>query len=305
LDAKKIVSWVGTGLMLVSLWFITRRLAMYGVDFSLLTSPIVVLGLFAVAAAEGVAMFGAAFNFRELLKNTSGALVDKPLAAVVYLTANLYKYIPGGIMMIAGRHKMVMETRGLSHKKLVFSTVLEGVLYIVGALVVIGVFAFSYLSGYFSRMERLPLFVLVAGGLFVVFAAVSAAKIFLKDTEILKPAVFAKHFGFAVGLMFLWGFTFLLTLVLLGQPMNSGLAANIIGLYLLAWVVGFAAPGAPSGFGVREALMLVFLDGMVYTEILIAAMVLHRVITVGGDLIGYAIAVMYQKYAEEQVLQNA
>jgi uncharacterized membrane protein YbhN (UPF0104 family) len=303
MDKKKLVSWLGTVLMLVSVGFIARRLAAYGIDFSLLTSPLVVAGLFAVAFSEGIAMFFAAFNFRALLKNASGVAVEKPLAVTVYLVSNLYKYIPGGVMYVAGRHRMAVETEGLSHAKVAFSTVVEGVLYIVGALIVALVLAFDFSTLYARELGILPI-VLLLVGLFVVLAGPLVyyfrhrIKAFLSTVEIFNFSVFAKRFGFSLGLMFLWGITFLLTLMLLGQPVTASLAPTIVGLYLLAWVAGFLAPGAPSGLGVREAVMLMFLGGIIYTDILLAAMVIHRVITVGGDLFGYLLAMGYAKSKE-------
>ncbi|MCL1884144.1 MAG: lysylphosphatidylglycerol synthase domain-containing protein [Defluviitaleaceae bacterium] len=304
---KKIVSWLGTILMIVSLGFIARRLMEYGIDFSLLTSPIIVAGLLAVAFAEGIAMFGAAFNFRALLKNASGVLVEKPLAAVVYLTSNLYKYIPGSVLYVAGRHRIAVETKGLTHAKLAFSTIVEGVFYVVGALIVAIIFAFDYSHNYIRQLEILPLVMLVIG-IVVVIAAPPIYLLrhriekFLSTIEIFKFSVVVKRFGFALGLMFLWGITFLFTLMLLGQPMSATLAPAVIGLYLLAWLAGFLTPGAPSGLGVREAVMLMFLGGLVYTEILLAAMVIHRVITVAGDIFGYLIAIVYEKAAKERAL---
>lgn len=300
IGAKKLVSYAGTLLMLVSIGFIARQLAAYGIDFSLLSSAAVVAGLFAVAFAEGVAMFGASFNFRALLRNVSGVAVEKPLAVIVYLTSNLYKYIPGGVMYVAGRHRMAVETENLRHTKLAFSTVIEGVMYGLAALIVALSLAFENSVDYARDLEILPLVLLIPGIALLVIAPpayIFRKKIveFWQTVKVFKFTVLAKRFGFALGMMFLWGVTFLLTLTLLGQPMTPTLAPTIVGLYLLAWLAGFLTPGAPSGFGVREAVMMLFLDGLVYTEILLAAMVIHRVVTVVGDLCAYALGLAYEK----------
>ena len=148
IDAKKIISWAGTLLMVVSFGFIAQRFRTYGIDFSWLNSPWVVIGLLAVAFGEGIAMVGASLNFRALVKNISGVIVARPLAMGVYLLSNLYKYIPGGVMYVAGRHRMVVETKTLTHSKLVFATIMEGVLIVIGALIVALVLSFDHTATY-------------------------------------------------------------------------------------------------------------------------------------------------------------
>jgi len=296
-------------LMVVSLGFIARRFVVAGVDFSWLTSPWVVVGLFAVAFTEGLAMIVTSLNFRGLLKNISGVLVAKPLAMTVYLVSNLYKYIPGGVMYVAGRHRMVVETEDLTHGKLAFSTVVEGALIAIGALLIALTFSFEFAVEHMRQSDILSI-VLIVIMVLLVAATVplyifrkrvfTAVKKFWATVELFKPLVLIKRFVFAVVLMFLWSFTFLLTIMLLGQPVTMEIALPIMGLYLLSWLSGFLAPGAPSGIGVREFVMLTFLGGLVNESILLAAMVIHRIVTMTGDVSAYGLALAYEKYAKRE-----
>ncbi|MCL2217953.1 MAG: hypothetical protein FWB91_13180 [Defluviitaleaceae bacterium] len=313
INSKKIVSWAGTLLMLVSLGFIARRFIAYGIDFSWLASPWVVTGLLAVAAGEGIAMMGASLNFRALVRNVSGVTVARPLAVSVYLLSNLYKYIPGGVMYVAGRHKMVVDTKTLTHSKLVFSTVLEGAMIAIAAILVALLLSFNYTTTYILNLytyDIMPFIFLAVGvillagvlPLYIFWGKISTAvRKFMETVEILKLSVLVKRFGVALLLMFLWGSTFMLTLRLLGQPMTSGLAVTIVGLYLLAWLAGFLTPGAPSGFGIREAVMMMFLSGLVYDDILLAALIMHRVVVMIGDVLAYCLGLAYVKFSEKGV----
>jgi len=311
-NAKKIISWGGSLLMIVSFIFIAQRFRDYGMDFSWLTSPTIVLGLLAVAVGEGMAMVAASLNFRAILKNVSGITVKRPLAMVVYLMSNLYKYIPGGVMYVAGRHKIVVETKGLTHPKMIFATIFEGALFVIATVVVALTLSFDYSLSYLrvqieDNSDFLPILMLIVG---LVFLAViipiyifrkkigDKLKKFWESVEILKPSVIIKRFSFALLIMFLWGTTFMLTLWFLGQPMSISLMSAIIGLYLLSWLAGFLTPGAPSGFGIREAVMMMFLTGLVYYDILLAALIVHRVVTMAGDIFGYLIGLGYSKIAK-------
>jgi uncharacterized membrane protein YbhN (UPF0104 family) len=110
------------------------------------------------------------------------------------------------------------------------------------------------------------------------------------NMETINLAVIAKRLSFPIVLMFFYSLTFLMTLMLLGQEVTFELGFAIIGLYLLAWLAGFITPGAPSGLGVREMVMMMFLGDFVSVTILTAAMVIHRLLTVAGDIGAYVFA---------------
>jgi len=306
IDAKKLVSFVGTLLMILSIFFVVQRLRATGggddgIDFALLTSPWIIAGLLFVATTEGLGILAAGLNFRALLRNVSGIAVDRILAVKVYTESNVYKYIPGGVMYVAGRNRLAVEVKALSHGKVVLSTILEGVAMVVGVIVVAVVFAFEHSVSYIRTLE-IPTFVFVLLGL-VLLSVIptiyclrhrirSGIKKLTDNTETISWFVIVKRLGFSVLLMFLYSGTFLMTLMLMGQSMTFELGFAIIGLYLLSWLAGFMTPGAPSGLGIREAVMMMFLTGFVDDSILISAMVMHRVLTVMGDVFAYVIALL-------------
>ena len=295
---KKIVSFFGTLFMLVALVFLWQNLNRYGMDFSLLGSPLILGGLVFVAVVEGIGIVLASVNYHAIIKNVSGIKANRVFSMLAYTVANLYKYIPGGIMYVVGRNRIAVETDGLSHSKVAFATVVEGVSIILGAVLIAAVFSFESLY-IFTRNLDIADEVAITAAALVVFVVASAycfrqklepiARRFLSTVELLKPMIVIKRMGFALILMFVWGLSFAATMFLLGQPMTVSLTFALVGLYLLAWLVGFMTPGAPSGLGIREAIMLMFISGMVYESILLSAIVVHRVIAVAGDLFAYVI----------------
>jgi len=66
---------------------------------------------------------------------------------------------------------------------------------------------------------------------------------------------------------------------------------------MLSWVAGFLTPGAPSGLGVREVVLLMFMGSTLNEGILISAMVMHRMLTVMGDVAAYGMALTYAQLA--------
>lgn len=56
-------------------------------------------------------------------------------------------------------------------------------------------------------------------------------------------------------------------------------------VFSLSWVLGFLVPGAPAGFGAREGVMLVLLQGSADNETVVAFILMARVVTMLGDVI--------------------
>ena len=296
--------------MIISLIFVAQRLYSTaggegGIDFSLLTSPWVIGGLLFVATAEGLGIMAAGLNFRALVANVSGVVVTKVLALKVYTESNVYKYIPGGVMYVAGRNRLAVEVEALQHSKILVATVLEGVCMVVGVIVVAAIFARSHAISLIRYLDILPIAILILGLVVLVAAPIvyllrhrigGGLKKLTSNMQTISWPIIAKRQGFSIILMFLYSVTFLMTLTLMGQTMTPSLGFAIIGLYLLAWLAGFITPGAPSGLGIREAVMVMFLTGFVYDDILVAAMVMHRVLTVLGDVMAFLAAWAISKF---------
>ena len=58
----------------------------------------------------------------------------------------------------------------------------------------------------------------------------------------------------------------------------------------MAWLAGLLTPGAPAGIGVRELVLVLLLKGIVPEAELLLAVLLSRLVTVGGDLLFYLVA---------------
>ncbi len=77
----------------------------------------------------------------------------------------------------------------------------------------------------------------------------------------------------------------------IGLPAEAGFAA-VTGAFALSWVLGFLAPGAPAGLGVREGVMALLLAGTAPQEQLVGFVLLARVATMAGDAACFAIGWM-------------
>jgi len=304
LTKTQIVSVVGTLLMVASLVFLGRRLfldhAVADFDLSLLLTRSVIIGLIVVSIMEGIGIVMATFNYRALVRNVSGVLVTKPLALVVYAISNLYKYIPGGVMYVVGRNRLAVETEELSHSKVALATVLEGMIIAISAIIIILFTVLDHAVYYLRQVEWPPALVIVLIAIVVLGGSAlfsfrhkikKGLKKLFDHMQVLSIPVLLKRCGFGLLIMALWGGTFLVTLMVLGQPLEPGQGPTVIGLFLLSWLAGFLTPGAPSGLGIREVVLLMFMGDILNEEILFAAMLMHRVVVAAGDIIAYGFGV--------------
>lgn len=80
----------------------------------------------------------------------------------------------------------------------------------------------------------------------------------------------------------------LVALSLSGHTAGEAGPVFFIGAFAASWVLGFLAPGAPAGLGVREALLAVWFGGVLAPADAVALIVMLRIATTFGDLLNFA-----------------
>ena len=310
IDVKKAVSLAGSVLMVISLVFVAMRLIdkREELDLSILTNTGVLTLLLLIVIFEGIIVICSSLNYRKIVIGISGVNVLKRVGVKVYNNANIYKYIPGGVMLVLGRNQIAVETEGMSHAKVAISTLIEGILWAISALILSAVFSFDFMVIYFRQLEFEFLWIVLGG--VVILAPLVLYLLYRFRHKILKsvlnidsksdekpPSIkvtnLLKRIPVMIAIVTLWGSSFTATMAILGQPMTLYLAVTITGLYIMSWLIGFLTPGAPSGLGIREVLLLMFLGGLVNEDLLLSAVVIHRAIQVISDVLAFAIARTY------------
>lgn len=301
--------------MVISIIFIAMRLyEMWEyIDIGYLVSFSVLMLLLLVALGECITVFLCAINFRDITSDISGININRILAVKIYNTSNIYKYIPGGVMLVVGRNQLAIEVDGLNHGQVFLATIVEGVLMAIAAVALSMIFAHSYLRRLLSQLQvHFMFFVAIVLVISVVVLLIYRYRHkllqYLFNTENregnFRVVALFKRLPLVTVCVALWGFSFVATMAILGQPMTAGLVVTIAGLYIISWVAGFLTPGAPSGIGIREVVLLMFLSGVVYEEILLTAIVLHRVLQVIGDVIAFSISWIYDFRKRKQLIAD-
>lgn len=209
----------------------------------------------------------------------------------VYAKSQLGKYLPGNVAHLAGRH-VIARARGYSHRSLLLSTVYEfcGLLSAAGTAASMAIFIpgeiFSSLHPGMRAVVLLcpilPMFYLAHRTLPSLF-------------ERLKLGRFPESSGAlqTLAIPCLYYFTFFIfagfSLVLLVLPIADALSPSecllLCFAFSVSWIFGYLTPGAPSGIGVREAVLVYILTPAVGVPEALLIAVLFRVATICGDIV--------------------
>jgi hypothetical protein len=257
---------------LTGLFFVSSRLysSWSDLDFSEIT-PSIWAQAFVVGMIYGVGNFLLALAWRNLLNQFNDSVTH--LAAIrIYGISQIAKYIPGNIFHIAGRQLLGVGF-GISAMALAKSAILE----LIGMALVGSLFFWLMLPLLFSGNFNF------AGAFLFVFSILFIAAIIKTVFGGQLLYVFAYYLLFLAlsGSLFI----FLLNLFTDIAGFSFFYKVGIGGAYIFAWLVGFLAPGSPAGLGVRETVLLLLLDGVVIERHLLMAILLGRMVTIGGDLI--------------------
>jgi len=278
IGTKRLTHWAGSALGLVGVMFVAFKLAEYGdqIDWSRF-SPAVMLGLSGLVLAYGVANPLLAFAWRDLLRHFRVS-VGMGWAFRAYGTSQLARYVPGNIFHLAGR-QAIGQAAGLPGWQLAKSAVWElGMISGCGGLFVLLIT--PYLVVEVSEAEAVAMFVAAVG------AAVLLARRWLGQ-RIARAVLWYVSFLALSGGIFLS----VLSLIVPAASISGLPQVGICGAYVVAWLAGLLTPGAPAGVGVRELVLFTVLQGVVTQADLLTAVLVGRIVTVGGDVVFYFLAV--------------
>lgn len=200
-------------------------------------------------------------------------------AEVFNIFGNSYiaKYIPGNVFQFIGRLKIGKDS-GIPSEILKKSIFLELVLIATSAIL----FAPLALIRLFS--DTFPLWAFLG---FTLLQLAVAMYLFVRHGHDMAIAYLLYIFFMIIG-----AFVFVAVLCLNRSACFGWVEVLVVvGYFTIAWVGGLLVPGAPAGIGIREALLVYLLKGIVSPQPLLEAIVISRLISFSGDVIFYLASV--------------
>jgi hypothetical protein len=219
--------------------------------------------------AYGLASIMLALAWWNLLTHF-GATTPQLWAVRVYGLTQLAKYVPGNIMHLASRQAMGMAG-GVRGWPLAKSSMWElGLISVTGSLFFVLALP-QFLPDVSSTMATVAfvvVFIIMVSGLTKFVGSQAARAVWLYTSFLIVS-----------GMLFVG----LLVLLMGGSEIAHSQVLPFCGAFVVAWLVGLVTPGAPAGVGVRELVLMALLKGLVPEDDLLMAVLLSRVVTVGGD----------------------
>jgi hypothetical protein len=207
------------------------------------------------------------------------------------------KYLPGNVGQHVGRILLVQRS-GIATGHAVMSLALESIL-LLGAAAFCCLAAYDLLlqaaSSHTQAIER-NLSIVAGVGLLALLLALairwSRQKLVhfahrwlvlfsLRNFGLYARILLLQAISFGVGAVALW------LAIQAVSPIPLAAPASIVGVYSIAWLLGFIVPGAPAGLGIREALLVAGLSTLYGAEPAVLGTALFRLVTLLGDGIAF------------------
>ncbi len=296
---KKIIKIIGHIMLIFSIIFLFLKIKNQNVDFqSYITNEKFKWIFLFIILIYIVVMYINAEIYKLILQAFSNKKINRRQLYNIYLTANLGKYLPGNIMQFVGRNVLATQY-DLKQKDMMLSTLQEICTTIFAGMIVVIIFghsdiiiAINYIYNQYSAILKIGAIVFV----FIIVVCISLiikfkAKISSYIDEINIKRV-TKSIIICLVINIVTHLVSCSTYIILVKgsfnlPLTS--ACRIIGIYIIAWLVGFIIPGAPGGIGIKEAVLILLLNNIVPENIILVSVVLHRILNIIAEFLAFVL----------------
>ena len=211
----------------------------------------------------------------------------------LFLSTNIYKYLPGGIWHFVSRYNTLRLK--FSTEKSIESILLEPLLMLVAGSIFIpfgGFNASIFVLCWSSTLIFLPVFrKALIRRLRTMKANIFTNNDHLKDTNLTQDNQnisinmyypFKPLFVEIIFILFrFFGFLCCMNAFYIGSLVSQ---AKLISAFSLAWIIGLIVPAAPGGIGVFESVLLYSLGSQLPEESLLASLLCYRLVSTLSDI---------------------
>lgn len=299
---KKIVNWIGKILMVLAFVFLAQKLWSYRESLTIELDFVKVLMLAGCCLLYMGTVYMCPIIYKNLLNITTKKKLSYMQVANTYCKSNILKYLPGNVMQYVGRNQIAVE-EDLPHGEVALATLLEIGTVIASAILVAAVFSWSYAVEWISKFVDIKLLIIVMVTLVFVLTCIVLFALFRnKIKDYLKGILVKQNIIKIVGLILYHalilsfsGVVYFLVMGVLQITMTPASYLVGIGLYALAFVLGYVTPGVPGGIGIRESILVYFFSSFMMEAQVLTGALLFRVISIIGDFLAWIVITMMVK----------
>lgn len=292
---NKIVKIISKILLAISFIFIALKLRTFNINLKvyfnfknilMLSGSIILLSFSVVVLSIG---------WNKILNKLTKIDIKYTDTMSIYIKTNLAKYIPGNVMQFLGRN-LLGNQYGMEQKNLTLSTIYElAILAFIGFTMILVTNQIESIIRFIPKNYILMIIVLGLILFIITLILYAKGKIKLSKIELIDVIkVFkASAIYYLIALIFM-GISFVIVMLTVYEH-NANIINMIswIGIFILGWFIGFITPGAPGGVGIREAILLAYMNKIIPSQFILEAILIHRVITIISDIIIYIVWIIF------------
>lgn len=313
---KRIVKYAGNIITILSIICIVGSIIKMDINVSKLPNKESVL-LWSVLGIilTVISLFVLSYSWMQPFQWLGKKKINFLSVCTIYLKSNIGKYLPGNVAHYVERNLFAINI-GVRQIYVAISSGLECIVLVITALVISILFSYKELVVVFERVGVLKWIklVLIIGVIFFIIVSI----IVMRIPQVKKILADIKEkASVGQGLVVLMKMVLCDIIVLYGNGMCfsiicwsvSGTTIDtkqfiyFINCYVLAWVVGYCIPGAPGGIGVRELVIILLIQNIVNSDLVVLTALIHRVITIIGDALGYGISIGMKAYLKRKIVK--
>ncbi len=234
-----------------------------------------------------------AFAWKLLIKNI-GCNTNNLNIIKIFLTTNIYKYLPGGIWHFVSRFNTLRLE--FSNEKSVECILLEPLLMLVAGFIFIPFGSFNiviFVLCWSSTLIFLPVFRQFLIKKLKAMKANILTKIdqpkdrkLVNNNQNISISMFYPYRPLLVEIIFVLsrflGFLCCINAFSIGSLISQG---ELIASFSLAWIIGLIVPAAPGGLGVFESVILFSLGSHLPEAPLLASLLFYRLVSTISDVV--------------------
>jgi glycosyltransferase 2 family protein len=261
--------------------------------------------LAASVATYVAVMVLAAFGWRAVLRSFG---VEPGLWAAErqMLISQIGKYVPGNVAQYVGRAAMAVNS-GIAGKTVAIALIADTAAIVGGGLIAVTVpLALSPNSGSLIgiALPDRPQLLFIGLTMTVLFVVVLSLNLVpflgrqLKQLPKIQPAwLILALLVYALSFLLLGLSLHFVAGSLSASPMPLWLSIEV---FAAGWIAGLMTPGAPGGLGVRESVLTLGLAPVLGGAAALSAALLHRGVSVLGDVISFGLGHLLPKQGSTQ-----
>ncbi len=229
----------------------------------------------------------------KLLINSIGCDSNRLNILKLFLSTNIYKYLPGGVWHFVSRYDRLKSN--FSNEKSIESILLEPLLMLVSALFFIPFGSFNIYVFIICWSSTLVFktgfrnFVIkkikgIKSKIFIKFNIINDSEVVYNSQHIYSKTFFPYRPLFVEIIFILvrfFGFLCCVNAFSIGSFISK---FELVSFFSLAWIIGLVIPAAPGGLGVFESVILFCLSSQLPEAPLLASLLCYRIVSTIADV---------------------